>query len=68
MREPRLYLYRKAGRSVWDAELLLPDGRRRTWRTGTTDRSEAERLAQERLEETTAVLKLKQLRQKMAAV
>ena len=47
---PRLYLYRKAGREVWDAEMWLPDGRRRVWRTGIADRDAAERAAQERLE------------------
>jgi hypothetical protein len=47
---PRLYLHRKAGRSVWDAEFWLPDGRRKTWRTGLTDRAEAERIAKDRLE------------------
>ena len=50
MSEPRLYLYRKAGREVWDAEMWLPDGRRRVWRTGIADRDAAERAAQERLE------------------
>jgi hypothetical protein len=49
MREPRLYLYRKAGRSVWDAEMWLPDGRRTTWRTGLPDRDQAEHAARERL-------------------
>jgi hypothetical protein len=41
MSEPRLYLYRKAGREVWDAEMWLPDGRRRVWRTGIADRDAA---------------------------
>jgi hypothetical protein len=54
MSEPRLYLYRKAGREVWDAEMWLPDGRRRVWRTGTADRDAAERAAQERLEALVA--------------
>ena len=48
--EPRLHLYRKAGREVWDAEMWLPDGRRRVWRTGIADRHAAERAARERLE------------------
>jgi len=52
MREPRLYLYRKAGRTVWDAEMWLPDGRR-TWRTGIADRESAERAARARLEALT---------------
>lgn len=51
MSEPRLYLYRKAGREVWDAEMWLPDGRRRVWRTGIADRAEAEAAAQKRLKE-----------------
>jgi hypothetical protein len=51
MGEPRLYLYRKAGRSVWDAEMWLPDGRRTTWRTGLPDRDQAEHAAQERLKQ-----------------
>jgi hypothetical protein len=50
MPEPRLYLYRKAGREVWDAEMWLPDGRRRVWRTGMVDRAEAEQAARTRLE------------------
>ena len=54
MSEPRLYLYRKAGREVWDAEMWLPDGRRRVWRTGIADRDAAERAAQERLEALVA--------------
>lgn len=49
MREPRLYLYRKAGRSVWDAEMWLPDGRRTAWRTGLVDRDRAEHAAREQL-------------------
>jgi hypothetical protein len=48
--EPRLYLYRKAGREIWDAEMWLPDGQRRVWRTGITDRAEAETAARMRLE------------------
>jgi len=52
--EPRLYLYRKAGREVWDAEMWLPDGRRRVWRTGIADRDAAKRAAQERLEALVA--------------
>jgi hypothetical protein len=47
--ETRLYLYRKAGRDVWDAELWLPDGRRKVWRTGETNRDAAERSAHLRL-------------------
>ena len=54
MSEPRLYLYRKAGREVWDAVMWLPDGRRRVWRTGIADRDAAERAAQERLEALVA--------------
>jgi len=50
MSESRLYLYRKAGREVWDAEMWLPDGRRRVWRTGMVDRDEAEQAAKRRLE------------------
>ena len=49
MAEPRVYLYRKAGRTVWDAEMWLPDGRRTTWRTGRVDRDHAEREARDRL-------------------
>jgi hypothetical protein len=49
MRKPRLYLYRKAGRTVWDAEIWLPDGRRTTWRTGCAERDHAERAARDRL-------------------
>ena len=49
MSEPRLYLYRKTGREVWDAEMWLPDGCRRVWRTGITDRAEAENAARMRL-------------------
>jgi hypothetical protein len=52
--EPRLYLYRKAGREVWDAEMWLPDGCRRVWRTGIADHDAAERAAQERLEALVA--------------
>jgi hypothetical protein len=54
MSEPRLYLYRKAGREVWDAEMWLPDGRRRVWRTGIADRDAAERAARARLEALVA--------------
>ena len=50
MSEPRLYLYRKAGREVWDAEMWLSDGRRRVWRTGIADRASAEEAARARLE------------------
>jgi hypothetical protein len=50
MSEPRLYLYRKAGREVWDAEMWLPDGCRRVWRTGIADRDVAEAAARARLE------------------
>jgi hypothetical protein len=53
--EPRLYLYRKAGREVWDAEMWLPDGRRRGWRTGITDKVAAMAAARERLEALAAV-------------
>jgi len=52
--EPRLYLYRKAGREVWDAEMWLPDGRRRVWRTGIVDRDVAEVAARARLESLVA--------------
>jgi hypothetical protein len=51
MREPRVYLYRKAGREIWDAELWLGDGRRKVWRTGECDRAAAEAAAWERLGE-----------------
>jgi hypothetical protein len=54
MSEPRLYLYRKAGREVWDAEMWLPDGRRRAWRTGIADRDVAEAAARARLESLVA--------------
>jgi len=54
MSESRLYLYRKAGREVWDAEMWLPGGRRRVWRTGIADRDAAERAARERLEALVA--------------
>jgi hypothetical protein len=50
MSEPRLYLYRKAGREVWDAEMWLSDERRRVWRTGITDKSAAMVAARARLE------------------
>jgi hypothetical protein len=50
MSEPRLYLYRKAGREVWDAEMWLSDGRRRVWRTGITDKIAAMAAARVRLE------------------
>ena len=50
MSKPRLYLYRKAGRSVWDAEMWLPDGRRTVWRTGQSERSAAEQAARMRLD------------------
>jgi len=53
--EPRLYLYRKAGREVWDAEMWLPDGRRRVWRTGIADKGAAMAAAQVRLEALAAV-------------
>jgi len=53
--EPRLYLYRKAGREVWDAEMWLPDGRRRVWRTGIADKGAAMAAAQARLEALAAV-------------
>ena len=55
MSEPRLYLYRKAGREVWDAEMWLPDGRRRVWRTGIADKGAAMAAARVRLEELAAV-------------
>jgi hypothetical protein len=54
MSELRLYLYRKAGREVWDAEMWLPDGRRRVWRTGIADRDEAQEAARARLESLVA--------------
>ena len=50
MASPRLYLYRKAGRTVWDAEMWLSDGGRRVWRTGIEDRTTAESAARARLE------------------
>lgn len=53
MAEPRLYMYRKAGREVWDAEMWLPDGRRTTWRTGRADREDATHAARERLSSLT---------------
>jgi hypothetical protein len=52
--ETRLYLYRKAGREVWDAEMWLPDGCRRVWRTGIADRDAAEKAAGARLEALVA--------------
>ncbi len=52
--EPRLYLYRKAGREVWDAEMWLPDGRRRVWRTGITVKGAAMEAARVRLEALAA--------------
>jgi hypothetical protein len=55
MAEPRLYLYRKAGREVWDAEMWLPDGRRRVWRTGMADRNAALAAAGARLEALAGV-------------
>jgi len=66
--DSRLYLYRKAGRSVWDAEFHLPDGRRRTWRTGLTDRDQAEHAARERLERMTEVAAATDAQPKAAAV
>jgi hypothetical protein len=53
--EPRLYLYRKAGREVWDAEMWVPDGRRRVWRTGIEDKSAAMAAARSRLEALVGV-------------
>jgi hypothetical protein len=55
MSESRLYLYRKAGREVWDAEMWLPDGRRRVWRTGIADKGAATAAAQARLKALAAV-------------
>ncbi len=55
MSEPRLYLYRKAGREVWDAEMWLSDGRRRVWRTGIADKGAAMTAARARLEALTDV-------------
>jgi hypothetical protein len=52
---PRVYMYRKAGREVWDAEMWLPDGRRRVWRTGIADRADAEQAARARLEALAAI-------------
>lgn len=49
MSERRVYLYRKAGREVWDAEMWLSDGRRRVWRTGIVGRDAAEDAAWARL-------------------
>ena len=49
MREPRVYLYRKAGCDTWVAELWLGDGRRKAWRTGQSDRAAAQSAAWERL-------------------
>ena len=54
MSEPRLYLYRKTGREIWDAEMWFPDGQRRVWRTGIADRAEAEYAARMRLENLLA--------------
>jgi hypothetical protein len=51
MGDPRVYLYRKAGRDVWVAELWLGDGRRKVWGTGHRDRAAAETAAWERLGE-----------------
>jgi hypothetical protein len=38
---PRVYVYRKSGRTVWDVEIWLPDGTRKTWRSGLEDREAA---------------------------
>jgi hypothetical protein len=38
---PRVYVYRKSGRTVWDVEIWLPDGKRKTWRSGLEDREAA---------------------------
>jgi hypothetical protein len=54
MPKARLYLYRKAGREIWDAEMWLPDGRRRVWRTGIVERDAAEGAARARLEALAA--------------
>ena len=53
--EPRLYLYRKAGREVWDAEMWLPDGCRRVWRTGISNKDAAMAAARARLEALATV-------------
>ena len=45
---PRVYVYRKSGRAVWDVEIWLPDGTRRTWRSGLEDREAALRAGLER--------------------
>jgi hypothetical protein len=52
---PRLYLYRKTSREVWDAEMWLSNGRRRVWRTGIVDKVAAMAAAQVRLEALAAV-------------
>jgi len=38
---PRVYVYRKSGRTVWDVEIWFPDGKRKTWRSGLEDREAA---------------------------
>jgi hypothetical protein len=45
---PRVYVYRKSGRTVWDVEIWLPDGTRKTWRSGLEDREAARRAGLER--------------------
>lgn len=45
---PRVYVYRKSGRTVWDVEIWLPDGKRKTWRSGLHDRESALRAGHER--------------------
>ena len=38
---PRVYVYRKSGRTIWDVEIWLPDGTRKTWRSGLEEREAA---------------------------
>jgi hypothetical protein len=45
---PRVYVYRKSGRAVWDVEIWLPNGTRKTWRSGLADREVALRAGFER--------------------
>jgi hypothetical protein len=45
---PRVYVYRKSGRTVWDVEIWLPDGTRKTWRSGLEDREAALHAGRER--------------------
>jgi hypothetical protein len=52
---PRVYVYRKSGRTVWDVEIWLPDGKRKTWRSGLEDREAALRAGLERAQALLAL-------------